>query len=80
MTGHLLTAVVVEARKLVASRVVQSATLLLIAGVAVLTGSMAAAADAGNEPILAQLGPLADAEGWARLVGVAIQRPRALSG
>ncbi len=72
--NHLLgTAIAVEARKLVASRVVRTATVLIVAGIAALTGSMAAAANAGNEQILAQLGALASDEGWERLVGIAIQ-------
>lgn len=66
-------ALAVEARKFAASRVVQTATVLIVAGVAVLTGSMTAAAEAGNERVLAQLGEFADAEGWERLTGVAAQ-------
>ena len=73
MIEQLRAAMEVEAQKLVASRVVQSATVLLIVGAAALTGSMAAAANAGNEQVLAQLGPLADVEGWSRVVGVALQ-------
>jgi len=67
------TAIAVEARKLVASRVVRYATLLIVGGIAVLTASIAAAADAGNERILAQLGDLADEDGWSRLAGISIQ-------
>lgn len=73
MTSALTTAIRIEARKFTASRVTHTATLLLIAGISVLTGAMVAAADAGNERVLAQLGDLADQEGWARLSGVAAQ-------
>jgi ABC-2 type transport system permease protein len=73
MTSQIRTAITVEARKLVASRVVLAAMVLIVAGITTLTGSLAAAADAGNEQILAQLGDLADEDGWDRLVGIAIQ-------
>jgi ABC-2 type transport system permease protein len=73
MTSQIRTAITVEARKLVASRVVLAATVLIVAGITTLTASLAAAADAGNEQILAQLGDLADEDGWDRLVGIAIQ-------
>lgn len=73
MTSQIRTAITVEARKLVASRVALAATVLIVAGITTLTASLAAAADAGNEQILAQLGNLADEDGWDRLVGVAIQ-------
>jgi len=73
MTIQLRIAIAVEARKLFASRVVQAATLLIVVGIATLTGSLAAAASSGNEQILAQLGDLADDDGWDRLVGIAIQ-------
>jgi ABC-2 type transport system permease protein len=73
MTSQIRTAIMVEARKLVASRVVLAATVLIVAGITTLTASLAAAADAGNDQILAQLGDLADEDGWERLVGLAIQ-------
>lgn len=73
MTGRLQAALAVEARKLVASRVALVATILLVAGVAVLTASMVAAADAGNLHVLAQLGRLADETGWTRVTGVGAQ-------
>ncbi len=44
-----------------------------------MTASLAAAADAGNEQILAQLGELADEAGWSRLIGIAIQITSAAS-
>ena len=69
MTSQICTAITVEAHKLVASRVVLAATVLIVAGITMLTASLAAAADAGNEQILAQL---ADEDGWARLVGISI--------
>jgi ABC-2 type transport system permease protein len=73
MTSQIRTAIMVEARKLVASRVVLAATVLIVAGITTLTASLAAAADAGNDQILAQLGDLANEDGWDRLVGIAIQ-------
>jgi ABC-2 type transport system permease protein len=73
MNNPLRTAITVEARKLVASNVVRAATLLIIVGIATLTASLAAAANAGNEQILAQLGDLANDDGWDRLIGIAIQ-------
>lgn len=72
MTG-LRASLAVESRKLVASRVVRSATVLLVAGVAVLAGSLTWAAGHGNEQVLAKLGPLAAAAGWDRFLGVAAQ-------
>lgn len=69
----LAAALAVEARKIVASRVVHTTTVLIVVGVAVLASSFTLAADAGNEQALAQLGPSADAQGWDRLVGVASQ-------
>lgn len=73
MNTAFAAALSVEVRKFAASRVVRSATALVVAGISVLTGSMTAAAEAGNEKILAQLGEFADAEGWDRLAGVAAQ-------
>lgn len=66
-------ALAVEARKAATSRVVRTTTVLLVAGIAVLSGSMTVAAAAGNEQVLAQLGPLADAPEWMRLIGTASQ-------
>lgn len=73
MNTTFAAALSVEVRKFAASRVVQTATVLVVVGISVLTGSMTAAAGAGNEKILAQLGEFADAEGWDRLSGVAAQ-------
>ena len=73
MSSHLAVAIRVETRKARASRVVLGTTLLLVAGVALLSATMQLAADAGNEQVLAQLGPLADRDDWGRLVGVASQ-------
>lgn len=66
-------ALVVESRKTSASRVTLAATVLLVAGIALLAGSLTGAAAAGNERVLAQLGPMADEEGWVRLTGVVAQ-------
>ena len=75
----LRTAVIVEAEKLKASRIVLSATVLLVVGISILVGSMTAAAEAGNEQILAQLGPAADEQGWDRFWAVGIQVTAAAS-
>lgn len=66
-------AVAVEARKAVASRVFPWTTGILGLGLAALTGGLLAAAAAGDERVLARLGPLAEAHGWALLVGTAAQ-------
>lgn len=73
MTSQTRTAIAVEARKFIASRVVRTATVLIVAGITALTASLAAAANAGNEQTLAKLGDLADKQGWDRLVGIGIQ-------
>jgi ABC-2 type transport system permease protein len=67
------TAVAVEARKARASRVMVSITAILIGGVTVLALGMLAGAASGEEQLLAKLGPLAGAGGWAGLVGVVAQ-------
>lgn len=69
----LRTAVMVETRKAVASRVVPWTTGILILGLAALTGGLLTAAAAGDERILARLGPLAETDGWTLLVGTAAQ-------
>lgn len=63
----------VEWRKLIASPATRAATTLVAVGIVVLAASMAVAAGSGNEMVLSQLGPLADAEGWELLVGASIQ-------
>ena len=73
MSAPLAVAVWVEARRAHASRVLLGTTLLLVAGVAILSGTLLLAADAGNQQVLAQLGLLADQDDWGRLVGVASQ-------
>lgn len=67
------TALHVETRKALASRVLLTTTILLVAGIAVLAGALVAAARAENEQILAQLGPLADQTGWNLLTGITAQ-------
>jgi ABC-2 type transport system permease protein len=62
-----------EARKAVASRVMVSITVLLVAGVAAIALGMLLAAASGQEQVLAKLGPLAELDGWERLVGVVVQ-------
>jgi ABC-2 type transport system permease protein len=66
-------AVLVEAWKARGSRVVIATAVLLVAGIAVLAGSLTLAATSGNEQVLAQLGPVADRTGWDLLLGVAAQ-------
>jgi ABC-2 type transport system permease protein len=62
-----------ETRKAAASRVMVSITVLLVAGVAAIALGMLMAAASGQEQVLARLGPLAELDGWARLVGVVVQ-------
>jgi ABC-2 type transport system permease protein len=66
-------AVAVEGVKTSSSGVVRTATVIIAVGITVIAGSLTWAADAGNEQVLAQLGSLADADGWERLLGVAAQ-------
>ncbi|TDC53287.1 ABC transporter permease [Jiangella ureilytica] len=66
-------AIAVEIVKTTASGVVRSATIFLVAGIVALAGSLTWAAERGNEQVLAQLGGLANAEGWDRFLGVAAQ-------
>ncbi|WP_293697725.1 ABC transporter permease [uncultured Agrococcus sp.] len=67
------TALYVEYRKTLASAVPRTITILVVAGIAVLAATLTASARAGNEQILAQLGPLADHSGWNLLTGVSAQ-------
>ena len=67
------TALYVELRKTSGSRTPRVITALLVAGIALLTGALVAAARAGNEQIIAELGPLIGAPGWGLLTGVAGQ-------
>lgn len=69
----LRAAVHVELRKALASRVMHTVTVLVVAGIAVLAGALLAAAQAGNPQILAQLGPLAGETGWRLLTGITAQ-------
>ena len=67
------TAFAVELRKAAASRVLPWTTGILVLGLTVLTGVMLAAVAAGDERIIARMGPLAEAGGWEALVGTAAQ-------
>ncbi|MGN8551344.1 UNVERIFIED_CONTAM: ABC transporter permease [Microbacterium sp. SLM126] len=67
------TAVSTEARKAAASRVLPWTSGILILGLAAITGGLLTAAAAGDERVLARLGPLAAADGWTLLVGTAAQ-------
>jgi ABC-2 type transport system permease protein len=62
-----------ELRKAVASRVLGTVSILLVGGVAVLAGSLVLAARTGNAQVTAQLGLLADEQGWPLLIGVVLQ-------
>ncbi len=66
-------ALATELRKAAASRVLGAVTILLIAGIAVLAGSLVLAAGSGNEQVTAQLGLLAGEHGWPLLIGVVLQ-------
>ncbi|MEU1973744.1 ABC transporter permease [Microbacterium sp. NPDC019599] len=70
---NLGTAIETEARKASASRVVPWTTGILIGGLAALTLGLLAAAAAGDERVIARLGPLAELDGWPLLVGTAAQ-------
>jgi ABC-2 type transport system permease protein len=72
-SAGLRAAVVVEARKAIASRVMASITALLVGGVGVLALGMLLAAASGDAQVIAKLGPLAGVPGWAGLVGVVLQ-------
>lgn len=69
----LRAALAVEIRKTAASSVTLTTTLLLVLGIAALATVLEAAAAAGNQQILAQLGPVADLTGWARFMGIVSQ-------
>ena len=72
----------VEWAKAVRSLVVRSATALVVVGILALSVAMTLAADSGNPQVAAKLGPLAEEEGWALLVGVVsmISAPACLLG
>src|SRR5690625_6856938 len=67
------TAIRVEFCKTRKSYTIQTITVLVVLGIAILAGSLLAAARRGNEQILAQLGPLADETGWNQLTGISCQ-------
>ena len=76
------TALLVERHKATASIVVRWATVLLVLGILTMATSMTLAATAGNEQMLAKLGPLADTDGWDQLIGIVsmISAPATLLG
>ena len=61
---------------------VRWATALLVLGILTMATSMTLAATAGNEQVLAKLGPLADTDGWDQLIGIVsmISAPATLLG
>jgi ABC-2 type transport system permease protein len=73
MSSLIGTAIVVEARKAAASRVMTSISAILIGGLAVLTLGLLLGAASGDEQVIAKLGPLAGAGGWPGLVGIVVQ-------
>ncbi|TDC01606.1 ABC transporter permease [Micromonospora fluostatini] len=73
MTTSLTAALDVELRKLAASRVIRTTTVLVVAGITILASALTSATRNGNDQIAAQLGPLADTDGWMLLTGVAAQ-------
>lgn len=66
-------AIVVEFRKAAASRTLWVTATLVMFGIPLLAGTLSAAARAGNEQILTQLGPLGDASHWELLTGITTQ-------
>lgn len=66
-------ALAVETRKAVASRVMASITVMLVAGVTAIAFGMLLAAASGEEQVIAKLGPLAGLDGWPALVGIVVQ-------
>ncbi|GAA1835052.1 ABC transporter permease [Agromyces salentinus] len=73
MSTLLGTAIAVEARKARGARVMLWITVALLGGLGALTVGMRLGAASGDAQVLAKLGPLADVEGWAGLVGVVVQ-------
>ncbi|HLS14265.1 MAG TPA: ABC transporter permease [Beutenbergiaceae bacterium] len=69
----LRTAMSVEMQKAMASRVYPATSMFAVLGVAVLAGALVGAARAGNEEVIAQLGPLGTEDGWPLLTGTAAQ-------
>lgn len=69
----LATAIAVEARKAIASRVLTSSAILLVVGVSAMAAATTAAAHSGNAQLAAKLGPLAAEGGWAGILSVAVQ-------
>lgn len=70
---NLAIAVAVEGRKALASRVLASTAILLVIGVAAISGSTVVAAQSGNEQVAAKLGPIALQGGWPSVLAVALQ-------
>src|SRR5690625_5645483 len=67
------TAISVEFCKTRKSYTIQTITVLVVLGIAILAGTLLAAARRGNEQILTQLGPLADETGWNQLTGISCE-------
>ncbi|MDR6906279.1 ABC-2 type transport system permease protein [Agromyces sp. 3263] len=71
--GLLRAAIAVEARKSRSAHVILWTTVLLVVGIGALTLGILAAVAAGEEQVIAKLGPLAGVGGWAGLVGIVVQ-------
>ncbi|QSB06802.1 ABC transporter permease [Natronoglycomyces albus] len=67
------TTIAVEARKALYSTVLTTTTALLTLGITALAVVMALGARAGNEQVVAQLGPMGELEGWPLLMGIVFQ-------
>ena len=68
MNPAVRAAVHVEVTKARAGRVIITTTVLLVAGIAALAGSLTWAATSGNEQVIAQLGPMGERTGWNLLL------------
>lgn len=74
MTGHdLRTAITVETRKAMASRVLTATTVLLVVGVSALAVATTTAAAGGDPQLAAKLGPVGAQGGWPGVLAVAYQ-------
>jgi ABC-2 type transport system permease protein len=66
-------AIATEARKAASARVLRWTTSLVLVALAALILGILVAIGAGDPLVIAKLGPFAELEGWAALVGVAAQ-------
>lgn len=66
-------ALIVEARKAFASRVVIATSILVVAGTGLLAATLTVAASSGDEQIIAKMGALGASGGWDLVVGIFAQ-------